>query len=267
MQKKYLFIALYFGAILILIACAGLLYLISNTQKAPSIERNQTIQQDLCLGITCQPFAACNQGSCFCEQGFRSCEEACIPNDRCCTTTDCPTGTQCTNGSCYTIQEPETTEFNTTEPKVTTPSVLKQQLTCESNKEKNKNQDCVCRTGTKWCDRQNKCIPLSACCSQSNCNGDDYCKPYITSASFCIENKEGQKACKEVADGKPGFVQMGDYAFRVNITQSYFADAVDLSVNGKSYPKIGSGDTIPFDNLNVYVDSITVHGGKCIQVD
>jgi len=243
-----------------------------DTKQATTDDTTYAQDIELCLGVSCPLNSVCQAGNCICDQDYKVCGSSCIPDASCCTDSDCSDDKVCKLGFC-TIKEPTddtTDETNSGSDKDSSADDSDEKpLTCVSNKEKDKDGDCVCRKATRWCDVQDKCIPISACCGHSDCSGDDYCQPFISSVNFCLKsNIDDKKSCRRIAEAKSTYMELSGYGFNIEVADALYKENVDLRLNSILYEDIVSGEMIPFnDDLEIYVDDISLHGGKCVDLN
>ena len=261
MTKRILFLIVLLG--LLVIACT----LPKPTRTVVITKQlDDTKSIELCLNVTCGSNTYCSWGSCVCNQGFKVCADQCILNDSCCSNSDCSIDQTCRSGICASIPSTPVEKPNA----ILNPQINKTEqldVECKSNQEKTANNQCTCRQGTRWCDSQYKCIPLDDCCISAECRGTKYCQPFTTSANVCFQTAVDGKVCQRIPQGRTTSIMLASYGFKTNVSNAMFADWVTLDLNGITYSELVEEDTVPFnDGIKIWIDDISVHGGKCVTI-
>jgi len=205
---------------------------------------NEEPVDDACSAVTCSGDKICKEGSCSCDSGKKSCGDSCIDDNACCADDECRSGEKCESGSCL---------FDCSN------LVCPSGMTCDAKAER-----CLCPTGYKWCEKQDKCIPQDHCCSRFDCRNDERCTNTITTAEICIQNSG--KACKvfNTVGKKTLVLPSGEY--NVNLTKITFLDSIDLMINDEKYI-ISRDQRAPIDDGEVFIQKFRELGGDCRDFD
>lgn len=189
---------------------------------------------NLCADVSCNENEECYQGDCICEEGYKTCNNTCIPDDQCCTTDDCAEGT-CEQGIC--VQDCHFGE------------------TFEDNA-------CDCGSDRKYCPEQDRCIPRDACCVHSQCDRDQRCVPVQLRARLCLETDNKTK-CRLLADnGRDEVVAVNNVDYRLEATNWWNDNTITFTVNNETI-RLDKNDQHTLANIAFYYENFEEVGGYC----
>jgi hypothetical protein len=175
-----------------------------------------------------------------CADGWKKCGEKCIGQKSCCDDGDCEAGKTCEAGVCSARPE------------------------CGYNSGWSEQyKDCLCVDGTKFCERQGKCIPLSGCCESIDCDDDERCAPVTYSATVCVNS--GTRKCRIVhEDGITLEYLFPQSRFVIGVADILEGGVVRLSVNDTELRVSGMNKSVLLGaNASLYVEHLHAFGGGC----
>lgn len=198
-----------------------------------------------CTGVECSQNEVCNAGACVCSDNFKRCpgQDSCIPEQDCCSDSDCGFGKSCMNNACKfscTNVKPESN-------KVCDPAV----------------EGLVCLPGHKWCDEQLRCIPEDHCCTKFDCGRDQRCTKSSWSAEICLEN--GTKNCKVLNEGDEKLFKAGDNEATVKLVKTFYNRKATLAIAGKEL-EILRGESRAINDKTIFLADIQDYGGACLKI-
>lgn len=202
-----------------------------------------------CENVKCKQNEFCADGKCVCKSDFRDCNGECIPAANCCGRIDCSQGHDCINRTCTRVDFcPYNMAFNMTK------------------------KACFCTGPTKWCDRQQKCIPNTLCCETIDCNPlggtDRYCVPFEKEYQFCMK-KGGESHCVKTRSNNRETFRLEGKNYDLYFDKIYEGGVVDLSIafegNKENIFKWdpAKGSTFTSSGLELYSEAFKTYGGNC----
>ncbi len=236
MVARYFFITF----LIFLVACQPEVRTIHTSEYQPPVD-TITIQQpavDLCENINCTTGKICQEGSCTCPSGKKSCGDDCIASSDCCTDDDCSIGV-CDDGECIEAKE------------------------CRLNEEFD-DGECGCVKDKVYCREQGKCIDRDACCIHTECDSFERCVPTNWKTSFCIKI-EDKKICKLVSDlNRTETFDIKDNEFEVMPTDWWHDETISILVNNESM-RLAMNETVLLEETNatIFHEGVEITGGLC----
>jgi len=210
----------------------------SEFEQAPTPSGQQQIQIDPCADVSCEQNMICEEGSCVCDAGMKSCNGACIAQDACCSDADCASGT-CQNNTCV--------------------------LQCDFG-EVFEDGECQCAEDRKYCREQDKCIPLDSCCIHAQCDSFERCVPLQTRARLCAEF-DGKSTCRMLADiGFDDRITINDKSFIVEGDQWLNDGSVTFSIDNETLT-LHKNERKALGNIIFYQEGAEELGGFCKRDD
>lgn len=226
---------LFLLVLLILAACETAVQTVPSSNYTPSVFEEPAPEIDPCADKTCPAGQTCSNGICGCETG-KLCGKTCIPNNACCTNSDCVTQ-NCVNGTCAPAKE----------------CSIGEQL---------EDGECVCSADFIKCPEQGKCIKKGSCCYHGNCPRFNRCQPTTYRSSICIVLGE-KKVCRTLGEQRNSeFYQLGNSTFNTDILAWLSTGDLRVRVNGQNLT-LRANKTEMLNGAKLYQEGIDILGGNC----
>ncbi|MBS3128871.1 hypothetical protein J4410_07050 [Candidatus Woesearchaeota archaeon] len=239
------FILIFLGLLIFLAACTTETIPTETTQNTTSEQSDQEAPAILQPNqiLVCDGEHQVVEGfQCVCEQGYKVCNKQCVPESQCCTNSDCPSGI-CTNGAC-------------TNPCENTFCPINQ--VCDPNTGK-----CGCTTGNKYCNKQDRCIALSQCCDNADCNRareGRRCVEITTSVNVCVNDGA---FCKWVRLDTPANVALNQTGFTIKVEELYDSNLLDVTINDVLFERQAVPGTVIVGADEITFSEFKLSGGQC----
>jgi len=217
----------------------------SNTIKASpvvdskSIDVEVNIKSDVCSGVLCKSTETCVSGECVCSEGFKNCNKVCIPDSACCTSGDCSTGEVCENNACIKHVCGFNEVYDTSK------------------------KDCVCGSGAKWCESQQKCIPLKNCCQDTDCGSDYRCADTFVISSVCVDDQT--RKCKSIVEGRSERFYIKGVSYDI-LVKEISDSLIVLKINDLDIDPLPIKVPYVENDADIFFESAEMVGGVCKEM-
>lgn len=217
----------------------------------PNITVTETIPPDPCLNVVCGENERCLEGKCFCTENFKQCGTTCIPENTCCSDSDCKDRESCVQGTCT------------------------QTAFCSFNQKwDSEKRKCICDQHTKWCSVQSKCVPFDNCCDINDCNipglVEKRCMPTVWEVDICLEGigELSGKHCRKIREFIRNGFNIETNTYDLFLENAYENKELDLKLTHKGTEEalkkieMGKQQNTNF-NVTLTYNSIVSRGGNC----
>lgn len=202
---------------------------------------DEIVIDDPCAEIVCGAQEVCSEGICGCDEGYKECNNQCIPEDGCCLDSACGVGETCEQNVCTFSCD---------------------NLQCESNKICSDDlQKCVCKAGYTWCELQNACIPEDHCCTKFDCGRDEKCVSTQIRAEICLE-KGNDRHCNLLNDIEPKKFLVDGKKFEILLSDNFYAEFATLMINNDNFT-MADTERKQVENAIVWLKELKEVGGNC----
>jgi len=197
----------------------------------------KVVSAEACKDVICGSNSKCVNGNCVCNSGYKKCSGDCILENMCCVDSDCGEYESCRENHCATNNCGVNEVFDITAEK------------------------CDCKSDSKYCPAQKKCIPKSNCCMNSDCDSNERCVFTRYLAVVCVEG--GKKQCRSISSDRGESFSIDGVRYDAEISRFLQDKGLEIKVNDITFILRGSDAQKIGDNVDMYLESIEATGGNC----